>query len=351
MGVTIHSINPLSDPRWNDLVAQHPKASVFHQSAWLEALSRTYGYEPVVFTTSPSGTPIKNGLLFCSVKSWLTGTRIVSLPFSDHCEPLCDSTAELNDLVGGLETVLHREPWRYLELRPASENSSAVCSDRGFHQTGRYFFHVMDLEPNLADLFKGLDKDSIQRRIGRAQRAGLVEQCGNSDKLLKDFYTLFAITRRRHRLPPSPFAWFQNLTRSHGKALEIRVAYRGDRAIAAILTLGVAQTVCFKYGCSNAQFNNLGATPWLLWKAIASAKSSGATKFEFGRTEEDNKGLLRFKNHWVKQHKELTYWRCSRAPSVALAHGWKLKIMKNVFSLMPQRLLTASGRLIYRHIG
>jgi hypothetical protein len=112
MAVTIHSVNPLSDPRWDDLIARHPKASVFHQRAWLESLSRTYGYEPVVFTTSPPGTPIKDGLLFCYVKSWLTGNRIVSLPFSDHCEPICDSTAELSDLVCGLQTVLHQERWR-----------------------------------------------------------------------------------------------------------------------------------------------------------------------------------------------------------------------------------------------
>jgi hypothetical protein len=351
MGVTIHSVNPLADPRWNDLATRHSKASVFHQRPWLEALSRTYGYEPVVFTTSPSGTPLKDGLLFCCVKSWLTGSRIVSLPFSDHCEPICDSAAELGNLLAALQTVLPRESWQYLELRPASEDFSAACNQRGFQRTGRYFLHVMDLEPDLDALFRALDKDSVQRRIGRAERAGLVEKCGYSDKLLKDFYILFAMTRRRHRLPPSPYVWFQNLIRYHGEALEIRVAYKNDRAVAAILTLRTGQTGYFKYGCSDAQFNSLGATPWLLWKAIVSAKLSGAVKFEFGRTEGDNKGLLRFKNHWVKRHQQLTYWRCSRAKSIALAHGWKLKMMKNVFSLMPQRILTASGKLIYRHIG
>jgi hypothetical protein len=351
MAVTIHSVNPLSDPRWDDFVARHPKASVFHQRAWLDALSRTYGYEPVVFTTSPPGTPIKDGLLFCCVKSWLTGNRIVSLPFSDHCEPICDSTAELSDLVCGLQTVLHQERWRYLELRPASEDFSAVCNLRGFQRTGRYFLHVMDLEPDLDALFRGLDKDSVQRRVGRTERAGLVEQCGASEKLLKDFYALFVITRRRHRLPPSPYAWFQNLIHCHGKALEIRVAYKDDRAIAAILTLRCGQTGYFKYGCSDAKFNNFGATPWLLWKAIASAKLSGAVEFDLGRTEEDNKGLLKFKNHWVGQYKQLTYWRYSRAPSIAPAGGWKLKIVKNIFSLMPRRALIASGKLIYRHIG
>jgi hypothetical protein len=30
-------------------------------------------------------------LVFCRVRSWLTGRRSISLPFSDHCEPLVES--------------------------------------------------------------------------------------------------------------------------------------------------------------------------------------------------------------------------------------------------------------------
>jgi hypothetical protein len=348
---TIHAVNPLADSRWDDLIAHHPKASIFHQRAWLEAFSRTYGYEPVVFTSCPPGTQIKDGLLFCHVKSWLTGNRIVSLPFSDHCEPICDSTSELDSLISGLKTLVHQQRWQYLELRPISEDFSEVCSLRGFQRTGRYFLHVMDLEPDLDALFGILDKDSVRRRVRRAERGELVERCGTSEKLLKDFYGLLVITRSRHRLPPPPYAWFQNLTHSHGKALEIRVAYKNDRAIAAILTLRFEQTGYFKYGCSDPQFNKFGATPWLLWNAIVAAKSSGAREFDFGRTEEDNKGLLAFKSHWVKRYKELTYWRYPRAPSLDLAGSWKLKLAKRIFSLMPKRMLVASGKLVYRHIA
>src|SRR5580692_12257195 len=52
----IYTLNPLSDQRWDDLIARHPDASAFHQRGWLEALALTYGYEPVVFTTSPPTT-------------------------------------------------------------------------------------------------------------------------------------------------------------------------------------------------------------------------------------------------------------------------------------------------------
>src|SRR5216683_3051172 len=84
----VHEIDPLGDPRWDQLVENHPKASVFHSANWLRALQSAYDYDPVVLTTSPPGVALSNGLVFCRIKSWLTGRRLVSLPFSDHCEPL-----------------------------------------------------------------------------------------------------------------------------------------------------------------------------------------------------------------------------------------------------------------------
>src|SRR5438045_5412927 len=50
-----HEINPLADSRWGEFLHRHARASIFHTPGWLEALQRTYGYEPVVFTTSRPG--------------------------------------------------------------------------------------------------------------------------------------------------------------------------------------------------------------------------------------------------------------------------------------------------------
>ncbi len=346
-----YQVDPTKDPRWEHLVARHPKASVFHTVAWLQALGRTYRYEPVAFTTSPPTGELMNAIVFCRVKSWLTGRRLVSLPFSDHCEPLCDSTEDLNFLISYLQTSLEHQDWRYLELRPINRDFSRVGDRIGFLPAATFFLHVLDLRPPLDEVFRGLDTDSVQRRIQRADRAGLVERCGTSEELLRDFYGLFVITRRRHRLPPIPYTWFQNLIQSLDKALTIRLAYKDKIPISAILTLRFRDVAYYKYGCSNKQFNRFGATPWLLWRAIAVAKSDGATEFDMGRTEEDNPGLLAFKNHWVPRPKELVYWRFPYTSFIDSVDNWKVKLAKHVFSCMPNRLLTLTGRLIYRHIG
>ena len=347
-----YQLNPTQDARWAELVERHPAASVFHSVAWLKALQHTYGYEPVAFTTSSPSGELKNGLVFCHVKSMLTGNRLVSLPFSDHCEPLFNSTEEVNFLILYLQATFERKEWKYLEVRPINVNFGQTDKGVGFVPAATYFLHTLDLRPDLDNVFRNLDKDSVQRRVQRAQQAGLVEKRGTSDDLLKEFYRLLVITRCRHHVPPPPYSWFRNLIHYQGEALEIRLAYQSETPIAGILTLRFKDVVYYKYGCSDARFNKFGAIPWLLWNAIVAAKSSGANEFDMGRTEVNNARLLAFKNHWVPNPKQLIYWRFPESShSFDSVDGWKWKMAKRAFSHMPSGLLTITGKLLYRHIG
>jgi len=347
----VYQIDPVKDARWSEFIGLQRNASVFHSMGWLEALRSTYGYDPVVFTSSSASDELSNGVLFCKVHSWITGSRLVSLPFSDHCELLCDSKEDLAFLIRYLQTCMEHENFRYLEVRPVNGNFGQISETIGFRPLATYYLHVLDLRRKLDELFKTFDRNSVQRRIQRAERAGLIEKCGRSDDLLRDFYALFVRTRGRHRLPPSPYRWFRNLVRHSGEAVEIRVAYRAKTPIAALLTLRFRETVYYKYGCSDAQFHKLGAMPWLLWKAIASAQSNAASHFDMGRTEEQNAGLLAFKNHWVCQPQALVYWRFPAAASLNSPGDWKLQVAKRIFSTMPGGLRTVAGNLLYRHIG
>jgi len=350
-GLSCYQLDPTLDPRWARLVATHEKASVFHTVPWLMALERTYGYKPVVFTTSSADEELKNGIVFCHVDSWLTGRRLVSLPFSDHCEPLCNTDLERQLLIQHLQSVLPDQNWKYIEIRPIAEDLTNTSGELKLLPSSTYFFHCLDLNPDLQTLFRELNKDSVQRRIQRAERAGLVEKTGRSEDLIKDFYKMYLLTRARQRVPPAPFAWFKNVADCLGIAAELRVAYAEAEPIAAILTMRFKNVVYYKYGCSDARFNHFGATPWLFWNAIVSARSNGADQFDMGRTDEDNTGLLAFKNHWVPRPKRLVYWRYSPAARPASRNDWTEKLARKAGSFVPNSLLETAGRFMYRHFG
>ena len=223
----VYKIAPLRDPRWDGFLSSEPRASIFHTTAWLEALRRTYGYDPVVYTTSPPGSELRNGVVFCEVKSWLTGRRLVSLPFSDHCEPLVDDPQELRTILGALEKRTEQsQAWNYIEMRPVQYHEIKTS----FHEsTCNYVLHRLDLAPSSSQLFGALHKGSTQRKIRRAEREGLGYEDGRSESLLLIFYRLLILTRRRHGVPPQPLLWFRKLIDCLGEAVQIRVAFHGSR--------------------------------------------------------------------------------------------------------------------------
>jgi hypothetical protein len=350
---SVYTIDPLADNRWNDFLRRYTHASVFHTSAWLGAIQQTYGYEPIVFTTSPPGKDLENGIVFCKIDSWLTGKRLVSLPFSDHCEPLVEDRSDRDALFSAIRDSFRTKAWRYVEIRPTRLSNE---TPPGFRTIETYFLHELDLQPDLDSLFHGFHKDSIQRKIRRAEREGLVYREGRSDSLLDDFSHLRVLTRRRHRIPPQPISLYRNLIQSFGDALKIRVAFKGARAISAILTLRYKDTLVYKFGCSDSRFHNLGGMQFLFWKSIQDAKTEGLSTFDFGRSECRNEGLITFKDRWGTTRSTLNYSRYSSSTSIVRldqlsSATWERRLMSQVFAHTPNRLLSVVGTLLYKHIG
>jgi CelD/BcsL family acetyltransferase involved in cellulose biosynthesis len=346
--LTVYTFNPLKDPRWAELSERHPRASVFHTTGWLEALHRTYGYEPIVYTTSPPGATLTNGIVFCRISSWLTGRRMVSLPFADHCEPLVESHEQWKGVFGSLQRTLDGEKLKYIEIRPLSAD---LLSGISLQKSDSFCFHTLDLRTSREDLFRRTDKNSVQRRVRRAEREALGFEEGCSEMLLRKFYGLLVLTRKRHNLPPQPIEWFRNLITFLRDRLTIRVVSSRHEPIASILTFSHRDTYVYKYGCSDARYHNLGAMPLLLWRAIQTAKDRGMQVFDFGRSDTTNEGLIRFKDNWGTSRSTLSYGRICAEVRQEKGQEYLVNLTKHIFAYMPDGLITAAGRLLYRHIA
>jgi hypothetical protein len=323
---------------------------VFHTPGWLEALRRTYGYGPFAVTTSPPGEELRNGIVFCLVKSWLTGRRAVSLPFADHCQPLVESPESLAALIAALREEQTRAKWKYIELRPLTPNGH-LEDGMGFGESKKFHFHTLDLRPDLDSLYRRLHKSCVRRKIQRAEQENLGYEEGRGESILTKFYHLLLLTRRRHQLPPQPLGWFRNLLDCVGDRAKIHLVSKDGQPIASILTLFHKQTLVYKYGCSDSRFHKLGGMPLLFWKAIQEAKRLGAGEFDLGRSDTDNPGLAAFKGHLGATCSTLTYFSYPPRVSSSPASGWKMKIVTSMFGWLPDTLLSTAGRLLYRHVG
>jgi len=346
--------DPAGDPCWSELLDRHPAASVFHSPAWLTALQQTYGYEPFVVTTS-TGTNLGNGLVVCRVKSWAS-RRLVSLPFSDHCEPLVDRPDDLSELLAFLADQVRDAGWRSVELRPrhvalSAEPDTGDALGPPFRVAETFALHTLDLRPDAAAIFRRFHPSSTQRAIRRAEREGLTYEAGTSERLLASFYRLLRLSRRRHGLPPQPLAWFRNLVACLGERLTIHVASKDGQPVAGILTLSFKRTMVYKYGGSDARYHRLGAMPFLFWRAIQQAKIQGLEELDLGRADLDQPGLIAFKDHLGATRSTANYYRYpEHRPGVA-ASDWVVRTARRVVVHLPDAALDLAGRVLYRHLG
>jgi len=358
-------IDPIGDDRWTQLLERQPQASVFHTVPWLEALRCTYGYWPVALTTYAPEGKLRDGIPFCRVKSWISGSRLVSLPFSDHCQPLVQNGGDFEAYLLSLSAHCRRTECKYIEMRPlklpngetaelpraSHRNGAAVNSgDNDFIEVEQYNCHTIDLRSDLQTLFNNFHKSCIQRKIERAERERLEYEAGRSEAILAKFYHLLLLTRRRHGLPPQPRTWFRNLIDGFGEGLTIRVACKDQQPVAGMLTLLYKNTLVYKYGASDATLHRVGGMPMLFWKAIQEEKLRGAEELDLGRSEVTNPGLNQFKEHLGGVRRKLLYFRMSCHPEAFIA-ARPMAAAHALFTRMPAPLAEVAGRMLYKHIG
>jgi CelD/BcsL family acetyltransferase involved in cellulose biosynthesis len=138
--------------------------------------------------------------------------------------------------------------------------------------------------------------------------------------------------------------------------MEIRVAFKNDRPIAAILTLRHKNILLFKYGASDVEFHNLGGVHLLFWESICRAKRDGMRIFDFGRSAWSNKGLITFKDRWGAERIPLNYIRLPSSgrgvvSDPSAGSDWKERAAKMICSHLPGSALRITGELLYPHIG
>ena len=345
--MNVFEIDPTADERWDRFVERHPQASIFHTRPWLEALQRTYGYRPRAVTGTRPGSELRSGIPFCEVNGFFGGRRLVSLPFSDHCQPLCETEEQLRGLVAYLQARRGAEKWSYLELRPVEP----IARIGGLEVSEHFAFHRLNLRRGLTEILSGVHKDCVQRKVRRAEKAGLVVENGTTDGLVHKFYQLLVTTRRRHGLPAQPIQWFRNLASGFGSKLTISIASSSGQPVAGIITIRHGQTLVYKYGGSDHRFFPLGGMQLLLWRAVEQGLQHGLSEFDLGRSDLDDAGLVAFKNRWGAEQSILSYRRDGVKPSKPLSNTCKSPLGKYVREHAPKSLLTAAGRLLYRQLG
>ena len=338
-------VDPGARSDWDKQISSFARANFFHSSPWMKALHACYGFEPA-YLVRINGFETKVLVPLMEVKSFLSGKRGISLPFTDDCEPLCAPDSNLEDLRNELVAFGRSRGWRYLELRGGDPLFA------GIEPFISYSTHGLDLRRGEAELWRRCDS-SMQRAVRKARASGVSVKQGQTAEAAHTFYSLQCQTRRKHGLPPQPRRLFEAIHEhivapGHGM---FYFAEHSGRAIAAALFLRFGSKVIFKYGASDESQLLLRANNLLMWQAITDYMRDGCAELNFGRTDMGNEGLRRFKCSFGADERPLHYYRFDYRQNrfVQKKRGDWLRVVRPVFRHMPMTLARACGDLLYRH--
>lgn len=350
----VRIIDASKDKRWDEFVLNHKLGSIYHHSAWKEVIEKSFTHTtPLYFILEDETGKLKAAIPFFLVKSWLTGVRLVSSPFSSYCDPLVDTLQDFNRL---MKIILQKKKElnaSYIEIRTKKNEENPDFDKLKKHS--QYITHILSLEKGAEFLRRSFHRTCVRQKINRAEKSNLTVREGESEKDMKTFYKLHLLTRKKHGLPPPPYKFLQNMWRimRPKDLITLLLVEYENKTIAGLVLLKFKDTIYCEYNGVDDRFLRYCPNHCLLWKAIKMACNKQYRYFDFGRSSSNNRGLIDFKRRWGAKEYGLDYFYYPEIKGISSIQeeNIKYRVVTKMERRMPLLLTKISGKIIYRHLG
>jgi len=337
-------INPRTFPDWDAILLHSRDYEFFHTSGWARALEETYGFKPA-YRVQFQGNEITLLMPLMEMQSLFSGTRAVSLPFTDYCPPHNGQGKSYQDILESTILYGKRVKWRYIEWR-----------DGGYFHGGTphwdtYYSHEIDLKSSEKALFSALS-DNNRRNIRKSIREGVCISTSQSLDSINEFYRLNLLTRKRHGLPPQPYLFFKNVHKyiiSNGNGFIVLASHK-KQTIAASIFFHFGAKALFKYNASDLRSQHLRPNNLILWEALKWYRDRGFLMMSLGRSEITDLGLLRYKRTWGGKETSIVYYRYDlRKMAYLRKKDGHMDRINKILSHFPIPILRILGTLFYKY--
>lgn len=295
-------VDPRTDDAWSNLVSQL-SGSVFHSPDWIRVLADTYGWNPrALVVTEEGGEPVA-GIPFFRVSD-VFGNRVVALPFSDYCDPLVTDKTTWCLLIEQLIQQGCRIDLKCLR-------NTLPLEDERFATVSQAKWHALDLRPSTETLWRRID-DSAQRAVRKSQREGISVRIAQSENELRTFFEMHLKVRKyKYGLFAQPYTFFLNIWRHFVKKGQgfLLLAAKEDKILAGDFFLEWNGTLYYKFNASLMEELPLRPNDLLIWEAIQLGKSRGFASLDFGLSDWDQEGLVRYKRKFGVEEGTISFLR------------------------------------------
>ena len=375
-----------NDPRWDAFVASHPDGLIYHHSNWLIALEEEYGQKCVSLACIDADGELQailplfptRGLPF-AIGRHSTHRRLSSLPRTPVAGVLAvDSLStseilraavalardqrvqlEIKTQIAGLDGLIEDlacVPWRstYIEELPSSPHGSVwleFCENLRLPRECGPCQGCRHLRFGNAK-----QQHRVNWAVNKAVKLGLNVREAEAEAELAQWYGLYLQTMRHKAVPPRSYRFFKSLwstLRPHGQ-MRLLLAERetdgSTHLIAGSIFLKFGQRVFYAFtGCGPRDLY-LHPHDIIQLEAIRDACRGGYRWYDFGEVSEDNDSLAQFKGKWGAEPKPLFRYYYPAMNDRSRGDGVLTTSTRKLWSLLPERVTSVLGDLIYRYM-
>jgi len=339
-------LDPIQDPRWRALCQEQPSL-LFHSPAWLRVLGETYGFSIQALALFEKTLPVA-GMPFAVIEDAL-GPRLVSLAFSDYCDPIFQRRSQLRSLLTKLLQLFPDHPIRLRFLE-----APAPASRLGFRQFKTARWHGLRLPGSETELWQSLHPQ-FRRAVALAKKQGVIVRPLRREELRKFFEMHLAVRKSRYRLLAQPFRFFENVWQAFvaaGQGIFLGAYTKEQRLIAAHCLLFWKDSLVYKFGASDYAFARARANHLLHWEGARIGRERGFRRFDLGLSDEDQLGLIRYKRHLGAEEKVIRFYEragIESRPETAALRPLLAEITELATDpAVPDPIVEKFGNLLYR---
>jgi FemAB-related protein (PEP-CTERM system-associated) len=285
---------------WDAYIDSNPLAGPYHRHAWLEAVSRAYGFGVAPLAAVRDGRIV--GILpMVRFSLPARAGRWISLPYCDYGGPLATEETVRARLLEYAMALAREKGDVLVALRSRSEGG----------QAGGKVLMRLALPQGSEPLLRTFPA-KLRSQILKPTRDGLTAVSGG-EELLPAFYSVFARNMRDLGSPTHSLAWFQAVARGFGPQCRVWLVRLPDgQPAAAGMTLCQGRQTCLPWASSVRQYNRTNANMLLYWAMLGKAADDGQVVFDFGRSTPGS-GTYRFKAQWGARESGLEWATCDAA--------------------------------------
>jgi CelD/BcsL family acetyltransferase involved in cellulose biosynthesis len=319
---------------------------VFHSPAWLRVLRDTYDLDIRADVLVDEGGDPVAGMVYAELHDMMD-PRIVSLPFSDFCDPVVGTAEEWEALIGPLLA-------KGCQLSMRCLHAQFPRRDARFENTNQAKWHVVDLQREPEEIWASLHP-SARRSIRKARSGGVtVRPAGTRDDLRAFFELHLKLRKYKYRLLAQPYRFFENIwdafiESGHGVLLLARV---DEEIVGGVLFLEWRDTLYYKFNASSASHLELRPNDAVICEGIDYGRRRGLRYLDFGLSDSEQEGLVRYKRKYATDEKEIQFLQHSPqglpTESDAIMRS-RLPLLTELFvdETVPDEITERAGDVLY----